>query len=87
MDIQVVRNFPNFIDQGMASCATTDPEVFFPERGMNVSHNNVVKRICRSCPYVQPCLEWALENREMGIWGATTEMERRKIRRKNRVSN
>lgn len=87
MDIQVASNFPNFVDQGLASCATSDPNAFFPERGANAAQNVLPKRICRACPYVQPCLEWALENRETGIWGGTTEADRRKIRRKNRVSN
>lgn len=82
LDIQISRNFPNFISQGLANCATTDPDAFFPERGANASQNRVAKRICMTCQYIEPCLAWAMENRETGIWGATTEADRRKLRRK-----
>jgi len=33
---------------------------------------------CRVCPVRLECLNWAIENREFyGIWGGTTERERR----------
>lgn len=80
---------PVFTSLGVANCATADPEAFFPERGANEYSNVLAKRVCKTCPYKSPCLEWALENKEMGIWGGTTESDRRKIRRtrKNRVDN
>lgn len=27
------------------------------------------------------CREWAIENKEFGVWGGTTEKERKRIRR------
>ena len=40
------------------------------------------KRICRACQAVEECLEFALAtNQEAGIWGGTTEEERRKLRK------
>jgi WhiB family redox-sensing transcriptional regulator len=40
------------------------------------------KAICRSCEAVGPCLVWAIETRQPGIWGATTEDERHRMRRR-----
>jgi WhiB family redox-sensing transcriptional regulator len=58
-------------------CAQVDSDLFFPEHGMNISE---ARTICRGCPVRERCLEYALENREKyGVWGATTERERRKL--------
>lgn len=41
------------------------------------------KKLCASCPVVEQCLDWALENNErFGIWGGLTERERRRMRRR-----
>lgn len=61
-----------------AVCATTDPEVFFPE---NLGSAAEAKKICATCPVVQECLAYALENGfDDGVWGGTAGYERRKIR-------
>jgi len=40
------------------------------------------KRVCEECAVKQDCLEFALEtNQDCGIWGGTSEDERRQIRR------
>ncbi|HEX6518300.1 MAG TPA: WhiB family transcriptional regulator [Nocardioidaceae bacterium] len=60
-------------------CTQTDPEIFFPDRGDN-SHD--ARQVCGICPVRALCLEWALALPEQyGIWGGTTESERRRIRR------
>jgi hypothetical protein len=38
--------------------------------------------ICRVCPVQEPCLQWALEHHETGIWGGTTERRRQELRRR-----
>jgi WhiB family redox-sensing transcriptional regulator len=59
------------------SCRNHPPEVFFPSDGVGVT---IAQRICATCPVRQPCLEYALENRiDHGVWGATSERERRRI--------
>jgi WhiB family redox-sensing transcriptional regulator len=43
---------------------------------------NEAKRICLACPVRKRCLAWALElGAASGIWGGTTEDERRALRR------
>lgn len=60
-----------------ALCAQVDTEVFYPEKGASAAE---AKRICWGCEVRTECLEDALKNRErFGIWGGTSERERRKL--------
>ena len=68
-----------------ALCRDEDPELFFPigTTGPAATQVEHAKVVCRRCPAVQPCLEWALEtSQEAGVWGATSEDERRALRRR-----
>ena len=67
-----------------ASCRSVDPDLFFPigTTGLALDQIEQAKAVCRGCPSVEPCLEFALStNQESGVWGATSEEERRKLRR------
>jgi WhiB family redox-sensing transcriptional regulator len=83
IDVEISRRFPTFINGnlGTPNCATADPEAFFPERGCDRWTLEVAKRICNSCVYIGACREWAIENNEVGVWGGTTEVERKRLRR------
>lgn len=59
-----------------AACAGTDPNTFFPEPGGNTTAARA-KAICADCPVRAACLQWAKANDEAGIWGGTTEDERK----------
>ena len=87
LDLQISKNYPLFISQGLAPCSTADPEVFFPQRGSNGNNIKLAKKVCQSCPYISPCLEWALVHKESGIWGKTTETERKRISRLRKCNN
>lgn len=64
-----------------AACADKDPNLFFPERGTHGSLIRQAKAICRTCPVKADCLDYALRHREYhGIWGGTTNRERRRLR-------
>ena len=66
-----------------AACRNTDPELFFPigTTGPALRQIGEAKRICRACPVRAQCLAWALDNGITdGVWGGTTEDERRAIR-------
>ena len=65
-------------------CREMDPALFFPNDGMGVQ---VAQRICAECPVREECLEYALANRvDHGVWGGTSERERRRILRSRRLS-
>ena len=68
----------------MAACRHTEPDLFFPvgTTGPAVDQIEAAKRVCRSCEAIEPCLDFALAtNQESGVWGGTSEEERRKLRK------
>lgn len=65
------------------NCADKPPTLFFPSDGVGV---DVARRICATCSMKEPCLEYALRNRiDHGVWGGTSERERRRILRRRRL--
>jgi WhiB family redox-sensing transcriptional regulator len=65
-------------------CNAQPPSVFFPSDGVGVE---VAKRICMECPVKDLCREYALEHRiDHGVWGGTSERERRRILRSRRLA-
>jgi WhiB family transcriptional regulator, redox-sensing transcriptional regulator len=65
--------------QAKARCTDVDPEIFFPERG---GSSKAARAVCSDCEVKPQCLEYALNNKEQfGIWGGTSERERRRLRR------
>ena len=66
-----------------AVCRDADPELFFPigTTGPALRQTQEAKRVCRTCPAQTQCLAWALEHGVTdGVWGGTTEDQRRAIR-------
>lgn len=66
-----------------APCLQADPEIFFPERGDRAATHSA-KAICARCPVIEPCLELAIEEDRKGIWGGTTDRERRRLGQRGR---
>jgi WhiB family redox-sensing transcriptional regulator len=67
-----------------ASCRSIDPDLFFPigTTGVALDQIEQAKAVCRACDVRTACLEFALAtNQESGVWGGTSEEERRKLRR------
>ena len=62
-----------------ASCARTDPELWF---AVGALEHKRAKLICRECPVRKQCLSYAMDAPVgHGIWGGLTERERRRYRR------
>ena len=67
-----------------AACRDTDPDLFFPvgTTGPAIEQIEAAKAVCRGCEAQVACLEFALAtNQEAGVWGGTSEEERRKLRK------
>ncbi len=63
-----------------AACRGRGPSEFV--RGPR-SDYDLIRELCESCPVRQPCLEYALSDESLtGLWGGTTDDERRLIRRR-----
>ena len=71
-----------------AACRGLDPALFFPARGESTAE---AKTVCASCDVDAECLGHALGQNgrgrleRFGIWGATSERERRQLRRQART--
>jgi WhiB family redox-sensing transcriptional regulator len=68
----------------LAACRDTDPDLFFPvgTTGPAIEQIRSAKEVCGECDVRQPCLEYALgSNQDSGVWGGTSEEERRTLRR------
>lgn len=91
-------NAPSF--DGTQPCMQVDPEIFFPSL-QDVGSDQVMikqelkrykeavgvaKTVCVGCHFKLPCLEYALRNTQQGVWGGTTDKERRNIKRRKRVA-
>ena len=67
-----------------ASCRSVDPDLFFPvgTTGLAIEQIDAAKAVCQACPVNGACLDFALStNQDSGIWGGTSEEERRSLRR------
>lgn len=68
-----------------AACRDTDPDLFFPvgTTGPAIEQIANAKAVCRQCESQTACLEFAIAtNQDSGIWGGTSEEERRQLRKK-----
>lgn len=68
-----------------AACRDEDPELFFPigTTGPAYDQTEMAKAVCRRCPVVDACLQWAMETgQDAGVWGGLSEDERRALKRR-----
>ncbi|MGI8492632.1 MAG: WhiB family transcriptional regulator [Acidimicrobiales bacterium] len=67
-----------------AACRGVEPGIFYP---VTEEEADDAKAICAGCTVREACLDWALRTREKdGIWGGSTERERRRMLRRRRRS-
>ena len=75
-----------------AACRNHPTELFFPStRGRLRTSRRLVSvgqlqevaalDVCATCPVREECLEYALDRDEVGVWGGTTDRDRRRIRK------
>jgi WhiB family redox-sensing transcriptional regulator len=64
----------------------TEDSIFFPESSDSEwkAKQDKAISICQQCPVRIQCLEYAIQNNEPGVWGGTSERERRRIKRARR---
>ena len=64
----------------LAACRRADPELFVPVSASGPSLDQITqaKAICADCPVRRHCLAFAVDTRQdHGVWGGTSEQERR----------
>lgn len=81
--IKTQSKAPDF--DGTQPCRAIKLDMFFPvEKIEEQKMKAIIKPICDSCGFQAACLEWALQNRELGIWAGTTDHDRKLILRRRR---
>lgn len=76
---------PPFIRDGNPACSPDIGDDFYAHgHGASSTATRLyAKRICRGCPVMAECLQWALEHDEQeGVWGGLDPNERAALRRK-----
>jgi WhiB family redox-sensing transcriptional regulator len=64
-----------------AACLSADPDLFFPFSLTGQRQIADAKAVCADCQIRTQCLSYALAaGRLHGIWGGTTDEERRQLR-------
>jgi len=82
---ELVRLFHRPAWMERAACRGLSTDLFFPERGGGAD-TRAAKAVCAACPVSDDCYEYAFgSNERHGIWGGTSERERRRIRRQRRL--
>ncbi|NBQ97706.1 MAG: WhiB family transcriptional regulator [Microbacteriaceae bacterium] len=72
--------------QDRSNCKDVGTDIFFHERYHHAVRE--AKTLCKACPVQQDCLEYAIVNECVGIWGGLTTVERRRhIRIEGRLKN
>lgn len=79
-----------FSTRPLGNCEGLDVNIFFPVR--EVDERVVADQYCASCPVAAECLEYAFSFEKgggflvTGVWGNTTEAERRVIRKERKAN-
>jgi WhiB family redox-sensing transcriptional regulator len=74
------REFAGALPWTLFAACKGQTDLFFPRRGERPerrdTRESAARKICDSCPALEPCREWARRNREYGFWGGESEVER-----------
>lgn len=74
--------YPDFLAEGTGECRKHDPDIF-AEEGRGVTRAEAIsyaKAVCHTCPFQEPCLEWALATDQPHmVWGGKTTSERLRL--------
>lgn len=67
------------------NCKDVDTEIFYPDAydksQYTPSAMKMMRELCSTCPFKEPCLMWALKYEGHGVWAGTTEYDRRRLRK------
>ena len=70
--------------RSQGACLAEDPELFFPLSAKGPGHAQIAaaKTVCGHCAVRMECLGYAISTgQEHGVWGGTSEDERRAMQR------
>ena len=78
----VVKPRPKWM--ASAACSRAGTADWFPRKGRAPT---TARAVCQSCPVRAECLAYAMADEDLaGVWGGTTERERKAMRASGRVA-
>src|ERR1700722_6472528 len=87
-DTELVRHLRRYFEKEWhwmenAKCRDADPDLFYPENGkFACPETKTAIRICRSCPVINECLNWAIKTGDsFGVLGGMTPQQRTRYKR------
>ena len=86
MSTHYPRLEPFVLAGALCARADVDPEWWHPSTSVLGPQNRKALAVCQQCPEVVACLDYALPRHVAGIWGGTTEADRRAIMRGRRTA-
>lgn len=57
------------VEWELAACQFLEGRLWFPDKETGGQMPEIVKRICDGCDIKEDCLQYALDNGEVGVWG------------------
>jgi hypothetical protein len=71
---------------GEARCEEIGDHIFFEEVTDDTFEFSIkAKKICATCPLLEKCRDYALQNRVLGVWGGMSFNERANYWRKHNI--
>lgn len=71
--------YPKF--KNKPACEGTETDMWFTDTSSYLQEE-LLFRICQSCPARDECLQYALEYKVMGYWAGTSEVIRKHLRKR-----
>ena len=72
----LLKSSPPWMRRAFCFVVRANPEIFHED-----GNEDTAKAYCDRCVVRDKCLTYAMENGEFGVWGGTTEGERRALKR------
>lgn len=79
----LMRDYEIFLWQEESACKGVDTSIFFLDE-FQAYPRNTFKDYCDVCPVKEECLEFALVFDMVGVWGGTTDRDRKRIPQKTK---
>ena len=78
----LAARFPSLLAEAVRAVPCTVAPHLFATRAHSDATVHAAQRLCRGCPLRDACAAYACHHDEVGIWGGTTERDRRCAQRR-----
>lgn len=79
-ELRETRVFDDSNWRSIAACKGKPTSWWYPEKGHSADTAKLARSICRTCPVINECYQFAIDYTEQGIWGDSGTKERQRYR-------